>query len=72
MKPRKAANDSRVLTEPLITMEFDEIFEQPFDQIECVGTIGMPGQQYSLECRLHIFWRLLTLVRLFLILVLAH
>jgi hypothetical protein len=54
MKARKAANDRRVISVTAVTMNFREAFEEPLDEIECVGTIGVTRELNAFErgCRM--------------------
>jgi hypothetical protein len=51
MKSRESANDRRILRKALIAMELDEVFKQAFDEIECVGSIGMSRELHAFKGR---------------------
>ena len=54
MKTREPANDCRVIGVAPVTMNFREAFEEPLDEIECVGTIRMTRELNAFErgCRM--------------------
>ncbi len=49
MKASEATNDRRVFGKSLVAVEFDEVFKQSLDQIQCVRPVSMSCELHALK-----------------------
>ncbi len=49
MEARRAADDSWILAEPAVPVQFDKLIKEPLNVVERMGSIGMPRELYAFD-----------------------